>query len=50
MAESDKENEDGRRKAELYRLLEEVELTRVQRAFIDTMLEDDEENGLDDPE
>lgn len=50
MSESDKGNEDERRKAELCRLLDEAELTREQRAFIESMLEDDEENGLDDPE
>lgn len=50
MSESGKENEYERRKAELCGLLDEAELTREQRAFIESMLEDGEENGLDDPE
>lgn len=50
MAELDKENEAERRKAELRRLFDEIELTIEQRDFIESMIEDDKENGLDKPE
>lgn len=50
MAELYKESEAERRKAELRKLLDEVELTCEQRDFIKSMIEDDKENGLDEPE
>lgn len=50
MAELYKESETERRRAELRKLLDEVELTCEQRDFIESMIEDGKENGLDDPE